>query len=130
VGGGNKPSAGFLIHCLSWHQTGPSYNQQKSRKMKPGEDASSPPFSSLPGFCRPSPFLYPGGAPTLTHGPAYLHEVPMVFQHTAGCLPGVLVALPWVHPTSIRERLPLVNIQTLFLFLPSTDQGAMVMLCA
>ena len=41
-------------------------------------------------------------------GPAHLHEVPVVLQHAAGRLPGVLVAFPRVHPGRVGEGFLLV----------------------
>lgn len=35
---------------------------------------------------------------------SHLHEVAVVLQHAAGGLPGVLVALPWVHPAPPTHR--------------------------
>lgn len=49
-------------------------------------------------------------------GPAHLHEVPMVFEDAAGRLPGVLVALPRVHPDDQKDKFPLVSILTLFAY--------------
>lgn len=48
----------------------------------------------------PTPALSPcphSGAP-MAYGLPYLHQVAVVLQHTAGGLPGVLVALPGVNP--------------------------------
>lgn len=53
--------------------------------------------------CTPPPH-----PPHPTGGPAHLHEVPVVLQHAAGRLPGVLVALPRVHPGRVGERFRLV----------------------
>lgn len=68
-------------------------------------EASSPLPTAPPGFC---------GPPAAQRGPAHLHEVPVVFQHTAGRLPGVLIALPGVHPDTVRKKSPLVSGLTLF----------------
>lgn len=68
-------------------------------------EASSPLPTAPPGFC---------GPPAAQRGPAHLHEVPVVFQHTAGRLPGVLIALPGVHPDTVRKKSPLVSSLTLF----------------
>lgn len=42
----------------------------------------------------------------------------MVLQHTAGCLPGVLVALPWVHPAVTREFSVSIHVFPPYCFLP------------
>lgn len=73
------------------------------------------PFHSQLGFC---------GPPTPLRGPAHLHEVPMVLQHAAGRLPGVLIALPRVHPARGGKRFPLVSSVFSYWFPPkSTAQG-------
>lgn len=33
---------------------------------------------------------------------SHLHEVSMMLQYTACCLPSILVALPWVYPTETK----------------------------
>lgn len=47
----------------------------------------------------------------------------MVFEDAAGRLPGVLVALPRVHPDDRKDKLPLASILTLFAyrFLPKAE---------
>ena len=40
----------------------------------------------------------------------------MVFEDAAGRLPGVLVALPRVHPDDQKDKFPLVSILTLFAY--------------
>ena len=40
----------------------------------------------------------------------------MVFEDAAGRLPGVLVALPRVHPDDRKDTFPVVSILTLFAY--------------
>lgn len=81
-----------------------------------------------------SPLLPPAHPRTPRHGPPYLHEASMVLQHTACCLPGVLVALPRVHPAVTREAVLSFHSCTRSIVLPPRAQGAylasLVMLCA
>lgn len=110
---------GFLIGCPPSCCLGPglAHSWLRGRKLNQVSRPAAP-VPSPPGF---------GGLPPLCRGPAHLHEVPMVLQHAARGLPGVLIALPWVHPNITRKRLPLVSILTLFpwWFLPETAaQGA------
>lgn len=57
----------------------------------------------------------------------------MVFQHAAGGLPGVLVALPWVHSAITREAVLSLHAMHSLLFAAFQGSGSLAglaMLCA
>lgn len=121
-----------LIHYLSGNhtQTDPPYNWQRNRKQMPGQQGSRAPDQQPPP---PTPLLHPAHPPTLGHSPAHLHEVSMVFQYTASRLPGVLVALPWIHSAITREAvlsLPCTPSLPTASFHRSGSLEGLVVLCA
>ena len=67
--------------------------------------------------------LNPAHQRPLSHSPSYRHQVSLVLQHTAGCLPGVMIALPWVHPAGTREAVLSFHSCALSTWLPPKAQG-------